>query len=423
MSLYDRVTESYASEARTPTGIFPLPLRRKRGEGEKIDPNQFAEDAALLEVFDRPAGFEWLNTATAARQLNISGGSVEAIAEFHVGDVKFVVWFRERVMPGSYRGIVTIVDFAAVKGVGGKLEVDQQLTGAMGRKALKVIGSVGGVVVEYAKRKSNTEFLGLAAVASEPSRVKLYRRLAPKLAAKLGWAGATEWKDSDAITQVIYKARPPAKKRKKKRAVVEARRPLLTIAEGRYDQGRCTNAVMRAFGICADDAMNTGHILSSLRQAGWKYQPVRLPWDRKARLREFVATHQAGRYVIGVRRHAMALIDGKLTDTMNRGPDGRHLQDVYAVWRAGEPTPTFESYPNRARGQARDLAVPSGGDKQPTEAPTETPEQPLDSPGPGNTNARTQVRAAGSKMHRIREPNAKPAALHRRQITSLPGLP
>jgi len=112
--------------------------------------------------------------------------------------------------------------------------------------------------------------------------------------------------------------------------------------EGRYDPSRCTNTVMRAFGVCANDAMNTGHILSGLRQAGWKYQPVRLPWDKKTKLRDFVNSHPKGRYVIGVRRHAMALIDGKLIDTTEKGPDGRHVKDVYVVWRAGEPTPTFE---------------------------------------------------------------------------------
>ena len=82
-----------------------------------------------------------------------------------------------------------------------------------------------------------------------------------------------------------------------------------------------------------------------------------------------------------------------------------------------------ESYPNRARGQAADLAVPSKGEKPAPEAPAEDPEQPTDSPGPGNTNARSQVRSAGSRMHKQREPNARPAGLYRRQISSLPGLP
>lgn len=80
-----------------------------------------------------------------------------------------------------------------------------------------------------------------------------------------------------------------------------------------------------------------------------------------------------------------------------------------------------ESWPNTPSIKppyASSERYPAKGEKPPLEAPTEEPEQPMDNPGPGNTNARTQVRAAGSKMHRQREPTAQPvsAKLHRRQL-------
>lgn len=95
-----------------------------------------------------------------------------------------------------------------------------------------------------------------------------------------------------------------------------------------------------------------------------------------------------------------------------------------------------ESFPNTPAVRlpyARDERYPSAGPGVRTgqlpEAPVEEPEQPLVSPGPGNVNARTMTRAAGSKLH-IRRINRKPAAqpvsakLHRRQLrTPTPGIP
>ena len=63
-----------------------------------------------------------------------------------------------------------------------------------------------------------------------------------------------------------------------------------------------------------------------------------------------------------------------------------------------------ESYPNRTRGQARDLVVPAKGEKPPLEAPVEEPEQPMENPGPGNVDARAFMRAAGTRAQRMRGP-------------------
>ena len=91
-----------------------------------------------------------------------------------------------------------------------------------------------------------------------------------------------------------------------------------------------------------------------------------------------------------------------------------------------------ENWPNTPavrRPYAGDERYPAKGERPPVEAPIEEPEQPMDNPGPGNVNARTMVRAAGSKLH-IRRINRKPAAqpvsakLHRRKLrTPTPGIP
>lgn len=63
-----------------------------------------------------------------------------------------------------------------------------------------------------------------------------------------------------------------------------------------------------------------------------------------------------------------------------------------------------ESYPNRPRGQARDLSVPSKGEKPSPEAPAEEPEQPMDSALPGNVSPRAFMRGAGTRAQRMRGP-------------------
>jgi hypothetical protein len=88
-----------------------------------------------------------------------------------------------------------------------------------------------------------------------------------------------------------------------------------------------------------------------------------------------------------------------------------------------------ESWPNTPAARlpyARDERYPAKGERPALEAPSEEPEQQLDNPGPGNVDARTLVRAAGSKMHKQREPVARPvsAKLHRRKLrTPTPGIP
>lgn len=163
----------------------------------------------LTELFDKPAEFSWRSTGMA-RDLDVTG-SVEAVATFKVGDQEFAVWFTERLMPSrryvtvgkTQTQSITLVDFAAVNESDRGIEVDQQVTGSMGRKSLKVFSSVGAVILAYVRKHSRTFVLGLIAANSESTRVKLYKKLAPKLAKKLGWKFTTALKQTDSTIQVV----------------------------------------------------------------------------------------------------------------------------------------------------------------------------------------------------------------------------
>jgi hypothetical protein len=51
----------------------------------------------------------------------------------------------------------------------------------------------------------------------------------------------------------------------------------------------------------------------------------------KCSVKEFIQTHPEGRFMISTRGHAMAIVDGKLTDTTNKGPDGRKVIAAFEV--------------------------------------------------------------------------------------------
>lgn len=51
----------------------------------------------------------------------------------------------------------------------------------------------------------------------------------------------------------------------------------------------------------------------------------------KCTLKEFVQCHPEGKYYISTSGHAMALVDGVLTDTENKGPDGRKVVGAFTV--------------------------------------------------------------------------------------------
>lgn len=111
----------------------------------------------------------------------------------------------------------------------------------------------------------------------------------------------------------------------------------------RFDpEGRCTNYTLYAFGICSDEKLRDGlDLITALKEAGWKYQPIIDYFDEKRRasrrktvtLKEFSSDHPKGDFYIITRGHAMALRDGKLYDLTRRGKDRRVVQTAFKLWR------------------------------------------------------------------------------------------
>ena len=92
---------------------------------------------------------------------------------------------------------------------------------------------------------------------------------------------------------------------------------------------RCTNATVAALGIPAESPLMYGtSVLSHIVKSG-------LCWDdalpAPCTLGRFIKDHPHGSYYICTNGHAMALVDGKLTDTERGGMRRR-------VWFAAEVT-------------------------------------------------------------------------------------
>jgi hypothetical protein len=104
---------------------------------------------------------------------------------------------------------------------------------------------------------------------------------------------------------------------------------------------RCTTAALKALGI------NEGHangkyartgadVLERIIRSGYTPRPVVSSvvtrFERKIiRLSDFVEQHPKGSYYISTHGHAMALIDGRLIDTTERGADGRWVMGAYRL--------------------------------------------------------------------------------------------
>ena len=57
-------------------------------------------------------------------------------------------------------------------------------------------------------------------------------------------------------------------------------------------------------------------------------------WEHEGKtVKQFVKEHPTGSHYISTRGHAMALINGKLHDSSNRGADGRKIQLSFGVER------------------------------------------------------------------------------------------
>lgn len=89
---------------------------------------------------------------------------------------------------------------------------------------------------------------------------------------------------------------------------------------------RCTEATLRALGIngvCPRDG--TG-VLDAFNRAKRTWRPMLPSFDDVPKtLRSFVKRYPRGCYYLVTSGHALALVNGKLTDTTERGPDKRHV--------------------------------------------------------------------------------------------------
>lgn len=100
---------------------------------------------------------------------------------------------------------------------------------------------------------------------------------------------------------------------------------------------RCTQATLEAFGIFGKCPLSGIGVIDALREV-YKLkilEDIGKTMGANITVKKFVETHMTGRYYITTDGHAMALIDGVLTDTAGRGLDRRH---VYIVVKVTEQT-------------------------------------------------------------------------------------
>ncbi len=107
--------------------------------------------------------------------------------------------------------------------------------------------------------------------------------------------------------------------------------------EGDTQVLRCTEAVLYAFGIRGKCPIYSQGLIAALeKKYDVKYGPdwgrAGDPWVGKT-LKQFCNAHPRGSYAVFTAGHVMALIDGRLVDTMERGPDRRKIQMVAQVLR------------------------------------------------------------------------------------------
>lgn len=100
---------------------------------------------------------------------------------------------------------------------------------------------------------------------------------------------------------------------------------------------RCTQATLEAFGIFGKCPIYGTGVLQALQEV-YKiklWEDLGKTVGKNITVKKFVETHPTGRYYLSTDRHAMALIDGVLTDTAGRGLDRRH---VYLIFEVTEQT-------------------------------------------------------------------------------------
>lgn len=97
---------------------------------------------------------------------------------------------------------------------------------------------------------------------------------------------------------------------------------------------RCTQATLQALGIFGKCPKTGTGVLEALKDAGFKIRYENTETMKQygeQGLRDFIETHQTGRYYLCSEGHAMALVNGRLTDTSQRKVTNR-----IKVWAAVE---------------------------------------------------------------------------------------
>jgi hypothetical protein len=89
---------------------------------------------------------------------------------------------------------------------------------------------------------------------------------------------------------------------------------------------RCTQATLEALNIKGKCPKTGAGVIQAIRDAGLRYRVCDELYNRKVTtVQQFVASHLTGKYYLSTAGHAMALVDGQLTDTTGRGIDRRHV--------------------------------------------------------------------------------------------------
>jgi hypothetical protein len=107
----------------------------------------------------------------------------------------------------------------------------------------------------------------------------------------------------------------------------------------RYKEKRCTavtcNAIATYYNVDSaklnkDHNVSTGaglylHLKKHFDVKGFGYE------QEGKSVKQFIKDNPIGAYYISTRGHAMAVIDGKLYDSSNKGPDGRKIQSSFEI--------------------------------------------------------------------------------------------
>lgn len=84
---------------------------------------------------------------------------------------------------------------------------------------------------------------------------------------------------------------------------------------------RCTQATLEAFGIIGVAPIHGTGVVENLKAAGFSVEPLFDTTDdylNPVGLKDYINSHSTGSFYIMSDGHAMALVDGKLTDTSER---------------------------------------------------------------------------------------------------------